>query len=101
MRVTLALAHLPPPSPHQRDGAYLFMTLHGHKVDDRTVVQDSNQPLDVAAGWEVAPCDDDSVRVCGAHAWQSQCLVFANGHIYGTAICDHPPCKGKCDACEC
>jgi hypothetical protein len=97
MRVIRALAHLPPP---QRDGAYLFMTLHGHKVDDRTIVEDGSQPMELAAGWEVAPCDADGMRVCGAHAWQSTFLVFADGCAYGTAICK-PSRIGKCDACGC
>ncbi len=98
MRVTRTLN---PPPPPQRDGAYWFMTLHKHKVDGRTRVEDGKQPLELFAGWEVAPFDDDSVRVCGAHAWQSDWLVFASGHMCGTAICDNAPYIGECDACGC
>ncbi len=39
------------------------------------------------AGWQIADGDADDVRVCGAHPWQSQFLVFANGDYYGTAMC--------------
>ena len=66
------------------------MTLHRHKVDDRTIVQDGNQPLKVPAGWQIADGSADDARVCGAHPWQSSFLVFANGDAYGTAL--HDPC---------
>ena len=46
------------------------------------------------AGWQIAGGDADDVRVCGAHPWQSEWLVFANGDIYGTAR--HPPSLGAC-----
>ncbi len=73
-----------------------------HKLDDRTDVRDGRHPLEVPAGWEIAPCDADSARVCGAHAWQSDCLVFAtNGTPHGTAMCNHPQYIGKCGACGC
>ncbi len=38
------------------------------------------------AGWQIAGGDADDVRVCAAHPWQSQFLVFANGDYYGTAL---------------
>ena len=63
------------------------MTLHMHRVDDRTWVYDDDQPLDVPAGWQIADGSADDARVCGAHLWQSECLVFANGDAYGTAAC--------------
>jgi len=61
------------------------MTLHCHKVDDRTYVEDGSKPLPVPAGWHIADGNADDVRVCGAHAWQSDGLFFANGDIYKTA----------------
>jgi hypothetical protein len=78
------------------------MTLHRHKVDggahpgsifdDR--VNDGDQPLVVPAGWQIADGSADDVRVCGDHPWQSACLVFANGDIYGTAL-GKPSRRGK------
>jgi hypothetical protein len=73
------------------------MTLHCHKVDDSTFVNDGKQPLDVPAGWQIADGSADDVRVCGAHPWQSNYLVFANGEkerefngdLYGTAACKY------------
>jgi hypothetical protein len=76
-----------PQGPHcQRDGSNLYMTLHVHKVDDRTVVKDGDTPVNVPAGWEIAPGDAHDIRVCGAHPWQSYNLVFSNGDSYGTAM---------------
>ncbi len=62
------------------------MTLHMHRVDDRTKVEDGSQPLDVPAGWQIADGSADDARVCGAHPWQSNSLVFANGDACGTAL---------------
>jgi hypothetical protein len=83
----------PPPPPTsealpsaQRDGSNLYMTLHVHKVDDRTVVKDGDTPVHVPSGWEIAPGDAHDIRVCGAHPWQSYNLVFSNGDAYGTAL---------------
>jgi hypothetical protein len=63
------------------------MTLHLHKVDDRTLVLDGDKPAHVPAGWDIAPGDADDMRVCGAHPWQSLWLVFADTSICGTAMC--------------
>ena len=71
------------------------MTLHRHKVDDRTIVEDGQQPLDVPAGWQIADGSADDVRVCGAHPWQSYVLVFANGDTYGTAACPISLARGN------
>ncbi len=78
------------------------MTLHMHKVDDRTCAKDGTQPLEVAAGWEIAPDDADSARVCGAHFWQSSHLVLGTSDdAYYTAMIGNPSYTGKCDPCDC
>ena len=71
------------------------MTLHRHKVDDSTIVYDGEEPLDVPAGWQIADGSADDARVCAAHPWQSNCLVFANGDAYGTAACGRPSYIGN------
>jgi hypothetical protein len=71
------------------------MTLHSHKVDDSTFVEDGDDRSRVPAGWQIAVGDADDIRVCGAHPWQSHCLVFANGDRYGTAMCWEPSHIGK------
>ena len=48
------------------------------------------------AGWQIAGGDADDVRVCGAHPWQSDYLVFANGNCYGTARWGDPSLIGAC-----
>jgi hypothetical protein len=60
------------------------MTLHCHKVDDHTLVEDGQKPVHVPAGWEIAPGDADDIRVCGAHPWQSDRLVFVDGDHHRT-----------------
>ena len=71
------------------------MTLHRRKVDDRTYVQDGQQPLPVPAGWQIAEGNADDIRVCAAHPWQSNFLVFANGDPYGTAACRYSSLIGE------
>ena len=66
------------------------MTLHRRKVDDSTIVKDGSQPVHVPAGWQIADGSAGDARVCGAHPWQSNGLVFANGDVYGTAACMTP-----------
>jgi hypothetical protein len=61
------------------------MTLHRHKVDDRTLVRDGDERVPVPAGWRIADGDSNDARVCGAHPWQSDYLVFADGGAYFTA----------------
>jgi hypothetical protein len=75
--------------PLQRDGPYLYTTLHSHKVDDRTLVRDGKEPVHIPSNWEVSPCDADGIRVCAAHPWQSYYLVFSNGDVYGTLMHPH------------
>jgi hypothetical protein len=64
------------------------MSLHYHKVDDRTLVKDGDKPVHVPSGWEIAPGDAHDIRVCTAHPWQSCYLIFSNGDVYGTPM--HP-----------
>ena len=71
------------------------MTLHRHKVDDSTIVKDGDQPLDVPEGWQIADGSADDARVCGAHPWQSNWLVFANGDVYGAACLKNPTLRGN------
>jgi hypothetical protein len=71
------------------------MTLHRRKVDDSTIVWDGEQPVHVPEGWQIADGSADDARVCGAHPWQSICLVFANGDRCGTAAHPDPSYRGN------
>jgi hypothetical protein len=64
------------------------MTLHCHKVDNRTLAEDGDKPVHVPSGFEIAPGDADDIRVCASHPWQSCYLIFSNGDVYGTPM--HP-----------
>ncbi len=87
------------PAP-QRDGSNLYMTLHMHKVDDRCVVQDCDWPLPAPEGWQVADGNDNDIRVCGAHPWQSLYLLCKGGYRIGTALCPDSRWIGKCSDCR-
>jgi hypothetical protein len=76
------------------------MTLHLHKVDDHTIIQDGDQLTNIPLEWKMATGTADDIRVCGAHPWQSRWLIFDNGDVYGTAACGHPDAIGEC-ACRC
>ncbi len=71
------------------------MTLHRHKVDSSWFASDGQQPVRVPEGWQIADGSADDVRVCGAHPWQSDSLVFANGDACGTAACGYPSNSGN------
>jgi hypothetical protein len=64
------------------------MTLHRHKVDDSTIVNDGQHPLPVPAGWRVAEENEEGVYVCSNHPWQSDYLAFASDRIAKTACAD-------------
>lgn len=70
------------------------MTLHRHKVDDRTLVSDGDERVPVPAGWQIADGNSNDARVCGAHPWQSNYLVFADGGAYCTAKASRSSDKG-------
>ena len=77
---------LTPPPFLQRRGPYFYTTLHSHKVDDRTRVDDGQKSVHIPSDWEISPCDADGIRVCAWYPWQSGFLVFSNGDKYGTGI---------------
>jgi hypothetical protein len=65
----------------------MYITLHCHKVDDDTLVEDGTKPVHIPSGWEIARADDaHEILVCAAHPWQSRFLIFSNGDMYGTAL---------------
>jgi hypothetical protein len=69
--------------------------LHAHLIDNCSYVSDGHEPEKVPDGFEVAPGDKVDMEVCGAHAWQSSWLAFADGQVCGTAICNRAQYVGK------
>ena len=59
---------------------------------DRTVIEDGCTPVDIDAGFEVAPGDASDVEVANAHAWGSACLIFSDGTYAMSALV--PSLKG-------
>jgi hypothetical protein len=81
----------------QRDGSDVYATLHLHKVDDHNLFDESKCPTvfwvgagEPPRGWEWVDKDDaDAIRVCRAHPWQCDKLLFGpHEDEYGTA--KHP-----------
>ena len=85
---TSALKRLaPPPAPLlQRHKGFIYASAHVHDVDEQTVILDGCTPVDIDAGFEVAPGDASDVEVANAHAWGSHYLIFSDGAVAGTAL---------------
>ena len=71
-------------SPPQVYNGHMYATAHVHTADDKTIALDGAEPAELAAGWEVAPAQHDSYKVCYEHHWQCAWLVLANGDIHAT-----------------
>jgi hypothetical protein len=74
------------------------MTLHCHKVDDRTDRWDGDQGVPVPPGWQIADGNVDDLRVCAVHPWQCYALIFADGDSSGTSMCRDASIIGECVA---
>ena len=86
------LAPVPPPFLLQRHKGFIYASAHVHDVDGRTVILDGNTPVGIDAGFEVAPGDASDIEVANAHAWGSECLIFRDGTLTGSAL--SPSYKG-------
>jgi acyl-ACP thioesterase len=89
----------PPPAPsllHQLYNGYIYATAHMHDVDGQTEIRDGCAPVDIDAGFEVAPGDVVDIEVANEHPWGTRCLVFSDGQVTATAlmIADDPSDKG-------
>ena len=77
---TSALKRLAPDPPLlQRHKGFIYASAHVHDVDGQTIIQDGDTPVDIDAGFEVAPGDASDIEVANAHAWGSRCLTFSDG----------------------
>ncbi len=71
---------------HQRHhNGYVYATAHVHDVHGHEVLKDGPTPIDVDAGFEVAPGDANDVWVSNAYSWGCNGLVFGNTHWAYTA----------------
>ena len=91
---TSALKRLAPdPLPLlQRHKGFIYASAHVHDVDGQTVILDGDTPVDIDAGFEVAPGDASDIEVANAHAWGSGNLIFSDGAFAVSAL--DPSWKG-------
>ena len=75
----LAFLNSPPRLLHQRHNGYIYATAHARDVDGRDRLYDGATPVDIDAGFEIAPGDATGIRVVNAYAWGSWSLVFSDG----------------------
>jgi hypothetical protein len=93
----LNVSPLPPPPPLlELYKGFIYTTAHVHDVDGQTVIQDGCTPVDIDAGFEVAPGDARDIEVANAHAWESGRLIFSDGAFAYSAlhIAEYPSYKG-------
>jgi hypothetical protein len=69
----------PPPPLLQRHKGFIYASAHVHDVDGQTIIEDCCTPVDIDAGFEVAPGDASDIEVANAHAWGSGALIFSDG----------------------
>ena len=82
----------PAPSLLQRHKGFIYASAHVHDVDGQTVIRDGCTPVDIDAGFEVAPGDASDIEVANAHAWGSYFLIFSDGMWAASAL--DPSYKG-------
>jgi hypothetical protein len=49
-------------------------------------MRDGQTPVDIDAGFEVAPGDANDIEVTNAHAWGSNSLIFSDGAYCNTQV---------------
>jgi hypothetical protein len=60
---------------------FIYASAHARDVDGRDYIADGPTPVDIPAGFEVAPGDACDIQVANAHPWGSKCLVFSDGQF--------------------
>ena len=74
-----------PPHLLQRHKGFIYASAHVRDVDGRTFINDGIIPVDIDAGFEVAPGDASDVEVTNVHVWGSVALLFSDGAVAWTA----------------
>ena len=96
------LSPLPPdPSPSffpptQRHNGYIYASAHAHGVNEERI-DDGDTPVDIDAGFEVAPGDASDIQVVNAHPWGCKALLFCDGKAACTTnfIAKYPDADAK------
>jgi hypothetical protein len=80
----------------QHHKGFIYASAHVHDVDGRTVIYHGYTPIDIDAGFEVAPGDAGDVEVANAHAWGSEKLIFSDGaYTFSALWFDERPSQRK------
>jgi hypothetical protein len=77
---------LPPTPLLQRHKGFIYVSAHVRDVDGQTFIVDGDTPVDIDAGFEVAPGDASDIEVANAHAWGSDALIFSDGTYAESAL---------------
>ena len=71
----------------QHHNGYIYASAHVHDVDGRVKLDHTHDdPVDIDAGFEVAPGDDSDIQVVNEHGWQSGGMAFSDGGFAWTAL---------------
>jgi hypothetical protein len=65
----------------------MYASAHVHDVDGQTkIVVHGKTPVDIDAGFEIAPSDAGDIEVANAYAWGSNLLIFSDGTLACSAL---------------
>ena len=65
----------------------MYASAHLHAVDGAAIIEDGDRFVDIGhVGFEIAPGDEDDIRVSNMHPWGSEWLVFSDGSSSATAL---------------
>jgi hypothetical protein len=79
----------------KRYNGFIYASAHARDIDGRIYIADGPTPVDIPAGFEVAPGDASDIEVAGAHPWGSKCLIFSDGgYACSAEYILHPGLKG-------
>ena len=61
---------------------FIYASAHVRDVDGEDLIEDGRTPVDIDAGFEVAPGDASDIEVANAHYWGSWgAVIFSDGRV--------------------
>jgi hypothetical protein len=92
-----AVAYLWPSPPPQHHNGYVYASVHARDINGHERMEDSDSPVDIDAGFEVAPGNASDIEIVNAHPWGSTALLFSDGTSACTAqfIAEYPHANTK------
>lgn len=75
------------PPPLQLYNGYIYASAHLHPVNHAIVIEDGKHFVDIVdAEFEIAPGDENDIKVTNMYPWGSEWLVFEDGTAAATAL---------------